>query len=263
MFCLSRRILFVSSVSLPHSLQFTLWKRANHGSTPIRRQVKRAAATISNSTTVSHHQAAHKIWLPSENDTYNLGKILASDVRPSDVLLLHGQLGAGKTSVARGYIHTARQDPLLQVTSPTYLLANAYPAQQSEQHAAPTVYHLDLWRLDDASSRPIVDFDHVFRSAASLIEWPDRLKSLVPPDCLDVILEYPDPQPTQLSESDTDNDDPWGFGTGEPDDPTSARSGRYAYLVPHGPMWHTRIRTLYQHHIRHQANDQSSVTLQS
>lgn len=195
--------------------------------------------------------------MPTEHDTYRLGHILGSDARPSDALMLDGQLGAGKTCVARGYIHSARNDSSLQVTSPTYLLANTYPPQNSPEDRTPTVYHLDLWRLDDASSRPIVDFGFVFRSAVALIEWPDRLKSLLPEERLDIILEYP-----QNDSPSENGDDPWGFGTGEPDDLASSRSGRYARLVPHGVLWRTRIDSLYRHHVRQEVLEHHVDTLQ-
>lgn len=202
---------------------------------------------INSRPTFCFHATAQKgttrqIWLGNEKHTWELGRLLAFDSRPSDVLLLHGDLGAGKTALARGYIQTARRNELVEVTSPTYLLTNTYPPEKSEgPNHAPEIYHMDLWRLDDASSRPIVDFETVFSQAVSLIEWPDRLKGLLPAKRLDIFLEYP---PTQIRTSESATD-PWGFGTGEQDDIGSSRSGRLVSFVAHGTCWKNRIDSLF------------------
>lgn len=183
----------------------------------------------------------NRIFLPTPAHTYDLGRLLALDARPGDVLLLSGALGAGKTALARGYVQCARDDRSLDVTSPTYLLANSYPAQRGD--SKPTVVHMDLWRLNDASERPIVDFDHVFTRFASLVEWPDRLGEISVGDRLQVLLEYPEVP-------ETDEDDPWGFGSGDPDDVGAAMDGRFVSFVPHGERWTRRVEELYQEYVR-------------
>lgn len=194
------------------------------------------------------------LWLPNENDTYKLGYLLGTDPRPSDVLLLYGQLGVGKTALARGYIHAATYNTSVQVTSPTYLLTNKYVSAQ--RHSETPIYHMDLWRLEDALSRPIVDFSYVFRDAISLIEWPDRLKTLLPSERLDVILEYPSSEthPSSLS-----TDDTWGFGSGEPND-ISYQSGRFARLVPKGNSWIERLDSFHNQHVQYQSDGQCMLS---
>lgn len=187
------------------------------------------------------------IWLPDEQNTYRLGQILGGVARAGDTLLLDGDLGAGKTCLARGYIHSARKDTSLQVTSPTYLLVNTFPqsshsAATNSRDPTPTIYHLDLWRLQDASSRPIVDFEHLFNHAIALIEWPDRLDSqTIPEDRLEVTLQYPgtsltDPDSAKRSGADA-VDDVWGFEA-------VTNQGRTATLRPHGPKWVERVKSL-------------------
>lgn len=179
------------------------------------------------------------LFLPDASHTYHLGRLLAADTRAGDILLLSGELGAGKTALARGFVHFARQDDALEVTSPTYLLANTYPPMKPDE-TAPPVVHMDLWRLEEASQRPIVDFDQVFREFASLIEWPDRLGSLRPLERLEVLLEYPE------KDGKTDEGDPWGFGSGDLDDVGVARDGRFASLMPYGERWTKRVEQLYE-----------------
>lgn len=201
----------------------------------LRRTLTTATNTVNNLNDLQ--KSDKKIWLPNESYTYQLGKLLAKDSRPGDVLFLKGDLGAGKTSVARGYIHAARRDPTLEVTSPTYLLANTYPPLVDQDALVPVIYHMDLWRLDDASERPIVDFDFVFSKAVSLVEWPDRLKRLTPPTRLDVIIEYPS---TPAQPPVQDESDPWGFGDGE-GGMDSPSKGRFVSFVPHGSTWLERL----------------------
>lgn len=202
----------------------------------------RAAGQENQKTPIESRGTRGRIWLPNQHSTYELGRLLASDTRPGDVVLLHGELGAGKTSVARGYIHAARRDESIEVTSPTYLLTNVYTSELKDSTSqAPDIFHMDLWRLESALDRPLVDFNRVFTDCISLIEWPDRLKDLTPPDRLDVRLQYPPP----LQQTDEqDESDLWGFGDGEPDDANSSRSGRFVSFDAHGHSWRERIARL-------------------
>lgn len=213
------------------------------------------------SLAAAREMVAPVIWLPDERDTYRLGHVLGEIACAGDTLLLDGDLGAGKTCLARGYIHSARRDPTLQVTSPTYLLVNTYsqtppPMETTSERVIPTIYHMDLWRLQDASTRPIVDFDHLFSHAIALIEWPDRLGSkALPEERLHITLRYPAPlddpnMPAQNTDRDAGNDI-WGFEA-------VTRQGRTATLTPHGKKWIDRVKSLCES--RMQQNDlQDSV----
>jgi tRNA threonylcarbamoyladenosine biosynthesis protein TsaE len=177
---------------------------------------------------------ARRISLPSAACTARLGHLLARDARAGDVLCLLGDLGAGKTSFARGYVRAARRDAALDVTSPTYCLDNAYPPSRDERalpSAAPLIHHMDLWRLRSASERSFVDFDVVFADHIALIEWPDRLGALTPADRLDVRIEF---VPRSAAA-----DDEWGF-----EDDGAECEGRVATLVPHGASWCERLAAL-------------------
>jgi tRNA threonylcarbamoyladenosine biosynthesis protein TsaE len=116
----------------------------------------------------------------SESQTRRLGARLASFLQPGDVLALSGELGSGKTrwvqGVCRGMGVTA------PVVSPTFTLVNEYAGRLP-------VYHIDLYRLNDASE--VITFgleDYLYGNGISLIEWAERAGDFLPPDHLIVEL---------------------------------------------------------------------------
>ncbi|KAK4533453.1 hypothetical protein CCYA_CCYA17G4335 [Cyanidiococcus yangmingshanensis] len=130
--------------------------------------------------------------LPTPQETWLLGSVLARIARPGDVLLLRGGLGAGKTTLARGFVQTFMNDLDLDVVSPTYLLDLSYPDYEGRAIVpGATVHHLDLYRLGSAEERPIVDFDEIFSNHICLVEWPERLgKHSKPDEYLSILLSF-------------------------------------------------------------------------
>lgn len=105
----------------------------------------------------------HESRSPAETEA--LGAALAARLRPGDVVLLHGDMGAGKTTFVRGAARAlGHAGP---VTSPTYTIARHYPAQ-------PPLSHLDLHRLPDvADEDPALLADHLRPDAVAFVEWPE------------------------------------------------------------------------------------------
>jgi tRNA threonylcarbamoyladenosine biosynthesis protein TsaE len=103
-------------------------------------------------------------------------------VAPGDTLLLSGTLGAGKTALARALIRALDGDPALEVPSPTYTLVQTYETK------AGTVWHFDLYRLDDADAVVELGWDEA-ADGIRLVEWPDRLGRLAPADALALAIE--------------------------------------------------------------------------
>lgn len=268
---------FVSSARplSPHWLLNTVFHRIPPSSR--RPRFTASLASPGSPSSSSPNLLSSSIWLPGYLDTYKLGHLLGSQARTADAILLQGPLGAGKTLFARGFIHAARRDDQLEVTSPTYLLTNTYPPPirdpGNEQNLPPTIFHMDLWRLRDASSRPIVDLKYVFSSAIALIEWPDRLDDQqLPLDRLEVILDYAqDERDCDSNEESlevgklnsdshydphvgTSSNDFWGFET--------STNGRTARLVPHGLTWNLRVQSLLNESMQpHQSANQSNTCL--
>ncbi|MBP2159854.1 MULTISPECIES: tRNA (adenosine(37)-N6)-threonylcarbamoyltransferase complex ATPase subunit type 1 TsaE [Asticcacaulis] len=125
------------------------------------------------------------LWLPDEAATTQLGALVATQLKASDVLYLHGDLGMGKSSLARGLIR-ALTSPDQDVPSPTFTLIQSYDAPAFE------VLHLDLYRLTSPDEAYELGLDDALSHAVLVIEWPDRLGHLGFDDRLDICLELPD-----------------------------------------------------------------------
>jgi tRNA threonylcarbamoyladenosine biosynthesis protein TsaE len=93
-------------------------------------------------------------------------------LRAGDCLLLEGQIGAGKSHFARAFIQ-ARLGRAEDVPSPTFTLVQSYQADVE-------IWHADLYRLSHPDEVLELGLDEAFDSAICLIEWPDRLGSLLP-----------------------------------------------------------------------------------
>jgi tRNA threonylcarbamoyladenosine biosynthesis protein TsaE len=110
----------------------------------------------------------------SEEETIALGERLADELPPKGVVLLIGNLGAGKTTLAKGIVRgrgAAREE---EVSSPTFTLIHEYGAEG-------TVYHVDLYRLDEARQVATLGLEELFdREALVLIEWGERFPQLMP-----------------------------------------------------------------------------------
>ena len=114
-----------------------------------------------------------------------LGHALADLLRPGDSVLLSGPIGAGKSHLARAIIRSKLERagaPPEDIPSPTYTLVQTYEAGGSE------IWHADLYRLTSADEVFELGLDTAFETAICLIEWPDRLGDLAPPDALVIEL---------------------------------------------------------------------------
>ena len=123
--------------------------------------------------------------LPDEAATAALAARIAAQVVPGDIIALRGDLGAGKTSFARAFIR-ACGDAHEEVPSPTFTLVQIY------QSDAVAIWHFDLYRLDGAEEAWELGIEEAFASGVSLIEWPERLASLLPQRHLEITLDFGD-----------------------------------------------------------------------
>lgn len=114
-----------------------------------------------------------------------------------DVITLRGDLGAGKTVLARGFIRQAcvrGGEPAadFDVPSPTFTLVQIYdvpPGGAETVTGGPSIWHFDLYRLESASDIWELGFEEALDDGISLIEWPERAASLLPDERLDLVLE--------------------------------------------------------------------------
>jgi tRNA threonylcarbamoyladenosine biosynthesis protein TsaE len=117
--------------------------------------------------------------LPDAEATMALGARLARDARLGDVLALWGDLGSGKTTLARGFLRA--HGLAEEVPSPTFTLVQVY-------ELTPPVWHFDLYRLTRADEVWELGLEQALAEGIVLIEWPERLGALLPADRLDVAL---------------------------------------------------------------------------
>jgi len=117
----------------------------------------------------------------SEEETIELGRQIASELPRRVVVLLIGNLGAGKTTLAKGIISGLGAAAPEEVTSPTFTLIHEYGEGR--------VYHIDLYRLDTPSQVATLGLDEIFDSdSVVLIEWGERFPELMPRDRMEIRL---------------------------------------------------------------------------
>lgn len=128
---------------------------------------------------------AAEIRLVDESATRDFGLRLAAHLKPGDIVLLEGDLGAGKTTLARAVIEalTGEQD----APSPTYTLVQTYELREGGE-----LWHADLYRVEDEHELEELGLEDAFDFAICLIEWPDRLGAMRPNTYLELDIR-PEP----------------------------------------------------------------------
>lgn len=118
-----------------------------------------------------------------EEALQRLAMTLALFVRPGDVIALDGDLGAGKTTLARALIRAFAGDEALEVVSPTFSLVQAYDAARGR------VEHYDLYRLKSADEADEIGLGDAGGDVVRIVEWPDRLGDMLAGNRFDVRIE--------------------------------------------------------------------------
>jgi len=125
----------------------------------------------------------HLIELAAEADTLALGASLASGARAGRVLYLSGDLGSGKTTLARGLLQAlGHRGP---IKSPTYALVEVY------ELSSLNLYHFDFYRFKNPQEWEDSGFREYFGpDALCIVEWPERAGALLAPADLEIRLEF-------------------------------------------------------------------------
>jgi len=121
--------------------------------------------------------------LPNVEATIQFAKLLASELKQGCVVYLHGELGAGKTTLVRAVLQAlGYQD---RVKSPTYTLVERYDVSER------TVFHFDLYRLADPEELEFMGIrDYLDSNALVFVEWPERGAGFLAPADIDINLAY-------------------------------------------------------------------------
>jgi tRNA threonylcarbamoyladenosine biosynthesis protein TsaE len=129
----------------------------------------------------------------SEDETIAAGREIAARLRPPALVVLTGELGAGKTTLAKGIINGLGAAPTEDVSSPTFTLIHEYGRD-------PKVYHIDLYRLDRVPELETLGLEDIWeRNAIVLIEWGEKFSSQLPPERIEIHLEYLDDQSRRIT----------------------------------------------------------------
>ena len=120
----------------------------------------------------------------SQGETKNIGSKLGALLKAGDVVLLNGELGAGKTTIAKAIAKGLGIKTDRYVVSPSYAIINEYSAKIK-------IYHFDLYRIDHPDEFFELGADEYFQSdGVCLVEWGEKFADAMPKDRLEVLLEH-------------------------------------------------------------------------
>ena len=125
---------------------------------------------------------AWSVVMYSESELAAWGARLAKVLRVGDIIALEGNLGSGKTTMARAIIRAVYGERTV-VPSPTFTLVQIYEGERLP------IWHCDLYRLKDPEETLELGLDEAYQEAVTLIEWPSRLGAALPNHALHLRLE--------------------------------------------------------------------------
>jgi tRNA threonylcarbamoyladenosine biosynthesis protein TsaE len=136
----------------------------------------------------------------SEEETIALGERLAHTLPRRAVVLLIGNLGAGKTTLAKGIVKGLDAAEPEEVASPTFTLIHEYPLAHPEAAGRRKVYHIDLYRLDKANEAARLGMDELFeKDAVVLIEWAEKFPELMPAERIEIRIAAGDEDQREIT----------------------------------------------------------------
>ena len=123
----------------------------------------------------------YKFVSNSDKDTLNFAKSFASRLGKNDVIVLSGDLGSGKTKFTEGILTYFGLEK--EISSPTFTIVNEYKTNDI------TVYHFDVYRLEDSSEFYEIGGDEYFGNGICIIEWGELIKDALPKKYIHIIFE--------------------------------------------------------------------------
>jgi tRNA threonylcarbamoyladenosine biosynthesis protein TsaE len=119
----------------------------------------------------------------SPEQTRRLGMRLGALLQPGDLICLQGELGSGKTTLVQGIAQG--WGALDGVSSPTFVLVNSYHRPNTAQ-----LFHFDAYRIDAPAEAEELDLDLYIEQGPLVVEWPERVEPILPPERLWAWLQY-------------------------------------------------------------------------
>ncbi|HZZ62214.1 MAG TPA: tRNA (adenosine(37)-N6)-threonylcarbamoyltransferase complex ATPase subunit type 1 TsaE [Roseiarcus sp.] len=132
-------------------------------------------------------QSRAKIWLheaPDEAAMLSFAAAQAAWLKPGDFVALSGELGAGKTTFARGLIRALVEAPDIETPSPTFTLMQIYDAPVGQ------VVHADFYRLRSPLELENIGWEEAIAGAIAIVEWPERVAAALPSERIEVNIRF-------------------------------------------------------------------------
>lgn len=123
----------------------------------------------------------YKFISKNELDTKNFAKKFASMLKPTDVVVLTGELGSGKTKFVEGFLSFFGLEN--EISSPTFTIVNEYKKDDIN------IYHFDVYRLEDSSEFYEIGGEEYFLNGICLIEWGELIKDVLPKNYIHITFE--------------------------------------------------------------------------
>lgn len=121
----------------------------------------------------------------SADETTELGRRLAAELKPGSIVVLRGELGAGKTTLVKGIAEGFQAAEAERVTSPTFTLIHEYRGPEV------TLYHIDLYRVDTQRELDTLGLDDLMESnSILLIEWGEKFARFVKERDAEIAIEH-------------------------------------------------------------------------
>ena len=126
----------------------------------------------------------YKFISKNENTTKNFAKKFAKLLNKNDVVVLTGELGSGKTKFVEGFLSNFGLEN--EISSPTFTIVNEY------KNANATIYHFDVYRLEDSSEFHEIGGEEYFEKGICLIEWGELIEDALPKNYIHITFEKDD-----------------------------------------------------------------------
>lgn len=117
----------------------------------------------------------------SEQETKNIARDLASKIDKNTVIVLSGELGAGKTKFTEGFLSYFGLEN--EISSPTFTIVNEY------QNEKATIYHFDVYRLADVDEFYAIGGEEYFSKGICIVEWGEIIEEVLPKDCIRIEIK--------------------------------------------------------------------------
>ena len=125
-----------------------------------------------------------QLTLKNEKETLAFGEKLASFLKPSDIIVLTGDLGAGKTKLTEGILRYFGLSD--EISSPTFTIVNEYDYKDFP------IFHFDVYRLEDSSEFYEIGGEEYFEKGICLIEWGEIIQDALPKNSIHISFKKDD-----------------------------------------------------------------------